>query len=611
MPVAQAAQQAPVQSEVRPGVKLPPGWVLGWLLAAILLAATAGPAALRHEFADPDNSLRLVQVRDLLNGQAWFDPVQHRLNPPEGVPMHWARWIDGALALQIGILTPLLGERAAETAIAFIWPLSLLGLLMFLMARVGAALGGAVGRVTEVAFAAPLVLALSFPAIEKFGPGFLDHHNAVMVLLLSATLALFRLDRHPGWGVALGCAAGVAIGTAAEALPLAAAVLIIAGLRWVIRPDSCGKGFLAAGVAMAISTCLMLMLQVAPDQWGRPVCDAISRGFVGAGAAAGVVATALFAIGRGFPDIGWAGRLAAAAALGGLVAAALAVGFPECAGGGYGAMSETLATLWLPQVSEARSISRVAGDNLTLLLASVGAPVAALAAALAMRKTPGLWMIAALLSAAFAMMVWQVRGATFATLFAAPLCALAIVRARETWRGGGSMLAFAAMLLVSTPAVWAAAGAWIDRAMKPEAAIELSELRAGALACATHAELARLDAAPSGVILNEFSLGAAILQHTGHSVMAAPYHRNEAGLSATVETFRSEGSSPPASLPAGIDYILVCPGLPEGGFYASHAPVGVRPEDTLASRLARGEAPSWLAPVDIGASSLRLYRVVR
>ena len=33
---------------------------------------------------DPDSTMRLVQVRDLLAGQGWFDLVQHRLAPPDG-----------------------------------------------------------------------------------------------------------------------------------------------------------------------------------------------------------------------------------------------------------------------------------------------------------------------------------------------------------------------------------------------------------------------------------------------------------------------------------------------------------------------------------------------
>ena len=38
------------------------------------------------------------QVRDWMAGQSWFDVVQHRLNPPLGVDMHWSRLVDAPIA---------------------------------------------------------------------------------------------------------------------------------------------------------------------------------------------------------------------------------------------------------------------------------------------------------------------------------------------------------------------------------------------------------------------------------------------------------------------------------------------------------------------------------
>jgi hypothetical protein len=54
-----------------------------------------------EESLSTDDAMRLVQVRDLLAGQNWFDPVQHRLAPPDGVIMHWSRLIDLPIAILI------------------------------------------------------------------------------------------------------------------------------------------------------------------------------------------------------------------------------------------------------------------------------------------------------------------------------------------------------------------------------------------------------------------------------------------------------------------------------------------------------------------------------
>jgi len=47
---------------------------------------------LRGNFPDPDDYMYLNQTLDWIKGQAWFDNIQHRLNPPEGTPIHFSRF---------------------------------------------------------------------------------------------------------------------------------------------------------------------------------------------------------------------------------------------------------------------------------------------------------------------------------------------------------------------------------------------------------------------------------------------------------------------------------------------------------------------------------------
>src|ERR1700722_20823990 len=53
-----------------------------------------------------DDAMRLVEVRDLIGGQGWFDLFQYRLDPP-GTSMHWSRLIYAPLAAVILLLKPL------------------------------------------------------------------------------------------------------------------------------------------------------------------------------------------------------------------------------------------------------------------------------------------------------------------------------------------------------------------------------------------------------------------------------------------------------------------------------------------------------------------------
>lgn len=120
--------------------------------------------------------MRLVQVRDLLQGQGWSDVVLHRMNAPYGLAMHWSRLVDGPLALLV-----LVSERFAVTA----WPLFLLGCVLLLLARIAFALGGRAAMITVL-----LLTLLCTEVYGAFAPGNIDHHGLQLALMLVALLGL-------------------------------------------------------------------------------------------------------------------------------------------------------------------------------------------------------------------------------------------------------------------------------------------------------------------------------------------------------------------------------------------------------------------------------------
>jgi hypothetical protein len=81
-----------------------------WLLVGAWWIFKAIPTIQEWTFPDPDDAMRLIQVRDWLAGQSWFDVTQYRLNPPAGGPMHWSRLVDLPIAAVILIARPFLTE---------------------------------------------------------------------------------------------------------------------------------------------------------------------------------------------------------------------------------------------------------------------------------------------------------------------------------------------------------------------------------------------------------------------------------------------------------------------------------------------------------------------
>jgi hypothetical protein len=73
------------------------------LAAFVVISAVLSIRLLLHAdtvplFGDTDDAMRMVVVRDFLNGQNWYDLVQHRLNTPFGAEIQWSRLIDAPLA---------------------------------------------------------------------------------------------------------------------------------------------------------------------------------------------------------------------------------------------------------------------------------------------------------------------------------------------------------------------------------------------------------------------------------------------------------------------------------------------------------------------------------
>ena len=123
------ARPAPSLSNAHGGA-----WLLGSVpvltaLGLIFTLAISWPIAMEvwrtGAFANTDDAMRLVEVRDWLAGQAWFDLHQYRLDPPGGVQMHWTRVVDVPLALLIKAFSAFLPVEQAERLTRIVYPLAL------------------------------------------------------------------------------------------------------------------------------------------------------------------------------------------------------------------------------------------------------------------------------------------------------------------------------------------------------------------------------------------------------------------------------------------------------------------------------------------------------
>lgn len=560
--------------------------------AVFLLAihAAGGFATLADLGPDNDSLLRLVVVRDLIGGQDWFDPVQHRLGTGDGVAMHWSRLVDAPIAA----LVLAFGETAALLA----WPLLLSAACLFLILSAARRHGG------EAAVLPTLVLgAAALHFVGVFKPAALDHHNVQLALALAMLAGLLAPPDRTAPGLAAGAAAALMLAVGMEAVPyvavgglVAAGTFLSGGSDTAPAARGFGLGFAGVGAAAFLAT-------VPPGSWGAAQCDAYSV----AQFAVAVLAGTGLALAASVPGMtSTLPRRAAALGLLGLACAALVLAaFPQCLADPYATLDPRLKALWLDRVGEAQSLWSLLTQNPGMAISQFATPLIGLALALrALRRDRRreTAVVAALLFAAMLVAVWQVRGATFSIVFAVlPLAAWVgtLRAAAESRPGRAASTAMLGAWLVSFNAVWTGAAAAVELAVDDGEVVE-------AEGCTASGDHARLAALPAARVLTVSNLGAPVLRNTGHSVLAGPYHRNVEGNLLALDAFMATPDEARAIVEAQrIGIVAFCPGNPESPFLQRQAP------DGLMAALMRGAPPRWLdmLPGD-AAAPLQLYRVV-
>jgi hypothetical protein len=578
--------------------------LLGWIVACAVLIAVAVRDVPALLFSDPDDAMRLNEVRDWLAGRSWFDVDQHRLWGGT-FPMHWSRLVDVPLAATIILLRPLLGDAVATQAAVVIVPLLTLLGVMAAAAFLTRRLAG------EAAARAVILLApLSVPLVFQARPMRIDHHGWQIALALTAVAALLA-SKRPSWrsGAVAGLALATLLTISFEGLPISVVIVAVALLA-AAWPDSGTQGATMAArrdqaralLATLLGGLILLHVATRGPLALQPACDAVAPSWL---LAIGVaVAGAIGSLSLRRPMARLAGlALSGAAALATLVAIA-----PTCLSGPFGMLDPLVRALWYRNVSEGMPIWEQ--DRAWAAMMVAGPIVGLIGSVAAWRTATGerrrRWALLTLLvAAALALSILVMRTAGTANALALPGLAVVVTGARARAHRVGMLVlrlpaTVAAMLLMSPGLVVLVALSAAEAPPAPTPARSAPALAA----CSRNRELKVLATLPPATMFASLDTTPAILAWTPHRAIAAPYHRNNDALHRVIAAF----IAPPARAEALIrasraDYVVVCPGDGEMDIYRKVAP------DGLWGRLARGERFGWLAPIATGNAAL-LWRVM-
>lgn len=578
-------------------------------VAMLVAYAVGGFATLSDGRGDNDSMMRLVEVRDLLGGQGWFDLQQYRLGLEGGIGMHWSRLVDAPIALLILAADGMgLTVSQAEAFAAVSWPLILFFGAMVALLQITVRTAGA-----KAILPATVIATVTLYYIGIFAPGAIDHHNAQLTLTLAMIAGLVSGNSRfwPNLGAGACAAAMLAIGM--ETAPYVAIGGLCASLLFLFRGSGERITAIGFGIGFGASSAAAFLLTVPLTSWLRPACDAFS------------VAQASLAVVAGFGLAGLAWfratssgqtvRAAGLAVLGACVGALLVFAFPECLGDPYAMVDPWLRENWLDEIAEAQSLLDVARDKPSQLLVYYGYGLLALAVLVVrwMRKDlrRADVVVFAMLATAMVISIWQIRG----SLFLLPLSAIPlagwVAHARHlahTQASTGTTLRMASAWILSFVVTWILFGAGVSTALAALRGEETPAISPNTSdACYREEDYAILAKEPAITVLAFTNLGSAILRNTPHSAIAGPYHRNTAGNLLALQALVAPSEEARAKIASSQATILAwCPGNAE----ARH--LGEMSASGLAAALNRGEPPAWLTPIAVPpGSDLILYRIQR
>lgn len=520
------------------------------LIALLLYNFASGSWAkvMAWNVPDNDDAMRILEVRAWLQGQGFYDLINHRLNPPNGGDIHWSRLGDLPLAFFELVLRPFLGIEMAEKTAVFVTPLALAGIF--------ATLAGLVINTYEKSYLSyfiGVILALvTNGAMTYFQPARVDHHGLQIIFALLAMWGLVAQSKRGALVAGLSIAVSITIGF--ETAPIAGIMIIWAALMWWIYAN---RDFtIVFVISLAVFTSIGFLVNVAPSAYGIAQNDRISIAqlFPILGGCFGLLVGAVL-----FSYTNSKVRFMALAVIG-VIVIAIAAQFPVLLEKPYYQTAPLLQDLWLKSVTETHPLYKSKMNVLISLgLFEVITSIALLIKIIAISRNPNSeklelakWLLLATIVIAMTLMAffWQLRVAGLAQTFSIIAAGALFISLFKT----GDLTAALLVLLVVNPMVPRIVGD-IYQKMQPK---DNKYAIGGGDSCRGEQAFTQLQNLPKGLIAANIDFGAQALLVTPHSVLAAPYHRNQGNLTA-YQIFMAKPNDSYALIQSHkVDYVAYC-----------------------------------------------------
>ena len=550
-------------------------------------------------YIDTDDAMKMVEVRDWMNGQGWFDMVAHRMDAPSGVLMHWSRLFDVPQAAMVKLFALFCSVDTAERLMRIVNAGLWFAAELLAVARVSTLLMG-----RESAAFAILLTAFSLVAGALFTPGSIDHHNTQAVFLMVLLWMLIEMFDTPRkvFAVCAGMVAAYSLQISIENLPSIAIMIAAIGVTYAAKGERYVTQIRSFSISFALSAAVMLAVTFTPANYGKLTYDAFSIVHAGSAIVGCLGFLALSVIG---PRLNIKGRFIALALIGGVAAVTILALFPGFLKDPLSAVPDLVRKGWLDNVMEAKTLPTLLMqepmDNLPIAIPML---LGTIAMVFALLKSSGAARVRWAYAFGFVLIgdigvFWQIRMAPLTMpiilLGGVYACISAIEFASASAKPWMKILPIL-MLAPLSDTMWTLVlpkgGAGGSAAAQEEGA-----------ACFAANAFTPFRNLPKGTILSMIDPGSHFLAFTDHNVVTGPFHRDFRGLALTLQSWKSPVDQAQAFVrESGATYLAYCPAANEFQVM-SKAPNG------LAANLRDGKIPSWLTPVELAGTPFKVFAV--
>lgn len=581
-------------------------WVALTAIFLLLIVMFALSGQYTEIGTDNDDVMRLVQIRDVLAGQSWYDHMQYRMGPEGGTAMHWSRIIDAPIIGLILFFDLFLPRETAESFAIFLWPI-LTGMALIVALDLWRKDNPREDLRPFIWGFGCVILLVLFVTFYMFHPGRIDHHNVQMGALILAFVSLsdpsFKARRFALAGIMTGLS--LAIGT--EALLFLGVNCAFVALLWAFKGQEVARAVRMFGAGFGLTAVIGFLIDTAPSAYGTISCDALNINYLVLALCGGLGLSALTYISKLDEALR---RFVGLGVLGGIVLVVLLLMSPSCLTNPLGDLPQTAQTFWLDNVEEAQPLLSKRGLKNGIFIYFIGfISFAGIVSLLRYKRqgfTAGHIYQLALTAVIILMITYQLRyfvfGVVIGTFLLIPWAAEQFVDGKAKSKDSVAYIFALALSCVSFWHVPAVTLALLSPDEDKEVVasnnigedgIKNSESEDETDICFPDILETYLKGRTPTTILAEPNLTSPILMKTHHRALNGNYHRNGIGIDMAVKAFLSTPQE--AALTMGeqnMGFVIYCDDRSAYKVYAADG------EGNLADRLMADDLPAPFVKVN-------------